>query len=222
MSERTTATRRLAEGRRGRDGVTAVIPVIPDLPELPDDRPGEAAGADPGPDELVVPVRAVPVRRPRRPVGYQVPVAEPEPVDDVPVAAPRPMWDEPPVVVAAAAPDGVPEASGGFPTAAVLAEPPQVPAGTAPVHRSLYLSALRVRHLNPGVVPRVLLVEGMLVVAVVLVLADLATPWLILVLPFVVAAVVKLHDLVEGAVEGARGRAAGPEGAAPTGGAEPR
>ena len=70
--------------------------------------------------------------------------------------------------------------------------------------RSLYLAALRVRHLRPGVFQRVLLVEGVFALAIVVVLADLASPWLIAVLPVVSAVLVKLHDLVEEGLARAR------------------
>ena len=50
--------------------------------------------------------------------------------------------------------------------------------------------------------------EGALAVAVLLVLADLASAWTLLVLPVAVAAVVKAHDALEGML--ARHRAADP------------
>jgi hypothetical protein len=79
--------------------------------------------------------------------------------------------------------------------------------------RSLYLAALRVHHVRPGILARVLLVEGVLAAAIILVLADLASPWLIAVLPVVVAALVKLHDLVEEGVERSRPTHNSPGGA---------
>ena len=52
--------------------------------------------------------------------------------------------------------------------------------------------------------------EGALAVAALLVLADLATAWTLPVLPLAVAAIVKAHDLLAGALQG--GRAAPPGG----------
>src|SRR5581483_5862175 len=64
---------------------------------------------------------------------------------------------------------------------------------------------------------RAVLVEGMIAVGVVLVLAGAATPWTIVVLPIVVAVLVKLNDVVVGGLQGtstrpkpASGSAAGP------------
>jgi len=49
---------------------------------------------------------------------------------------------------------------------------------------------------------RALLSEGAVAVAVVLVLADLASAWLLLALPLAVALVVKSHDVVAGQLRG--------------------
>jgi quinol-cytochrome oxidoreductase complex cytochrome b subunit len=54
------------------------------------------------------------------------------------------------------------------------------------------------RHIHPNGWQRALWGEGALGVAVLLVLADLATAWTLLVLPLAVAAVVKAHDLLAG------------------------
>lgn len=59
---------------------------------------------------------------------------------------------------------------------------------------------LRLRHLRPNGWQRVVLGDVPIAVAVLLVLADLASAWTLLVLPLVVAAVVKLHDLLAGAL----------------------
>jgi hypothetical protein len=64
--------------------------------------------------------------------------------------------------------------------------------------RPLYPRLLRLRHVHPNAWQRALLGEGALAVAVLLVLADLATAWTLLVLPVAVAVVVKAHDLLAG------------------------
>ena len=64
--------------------------------------------------------------------------------------------------------------------------------------RPLYPRVLGLRHLRLRAWHRAVLGEGSLVAAVLLVLADLATAWTLLVLPLAVAAVVKLHDVVAG------------------------
>jgi len=84
--------------------------------------------------------------------------------------------------------------------------------GRVPVYSRL----LRLRHLHLRGWQRIVLGEGALVAAVLLVLADLASAWTLLVLPVAVAAVVKLHDVVEGLLAGTRD-GAGPEtGPAPS------
>ena len=70
----------------------------------------------------------------------------------------------------------------------------------------LYPRLLRLRHVHPNGWQRAALGEGAIAVAAVLVLADLATAWTLLVLPIAVAVVVKAHDLVAGALA----RSAGP------------
>ena len=64
----------------------------------------------------------------------------------------------------------------------------------------LYPRLLRLRHVHPNGWQRAVLGEGALAVAGVLVLADLATAWTLLVLPVAVAAVVKTHDVLAGAL----------------------
>ncbi|MCU1693704.1 MAG: hypothetical protein JWM64_2795 [Frankiales bacterium] len=72
---------------------------------------------------------------------------------------------------------------------------------------ALYPRVLRLRHVHPNAWQRAALGEGAVAVAGVLVLADLATAWSLLVLPVAVAAVVKAHDVVAGVL--ARGGAPG-------------
>jgi hypothetical protein len=67
-----------------------------------------------------------------------------------------------------------------------------------PLKRPLYPRLLRLRHVHPNAWQRALLGEGAFAVAGLLVLADLATAWIILVLPLAVAVVVKANDLLAG------------------------
>lgn len=70
--------------------------------------------------------------------------------------------------------------------------------------RSLYARLLRLRHVHLAPWQRGLLAEGSVVLAVLLALAELASAWVLVVLPLTVTAVVKAHDLLAG--ELARGR----------------
>ena len=70
-----------------------------------------------------------------------------------------------------------------------------------PRKKPLYSRLLRLSHISPNIWQRALLGEGALAVGIVLVLADLATAWTILVLPLAVAAVVKAHDLLAGLLQ---------------------
>ena len=72
--------------------------------------------------------------------------------------------------------------------------------------RPLYVRLLHLQHVHPNAVQRALLGEGTLFVAVLITLADLASAWLLLVLPLTVAAVVKAHDLLAGQLRPAGGR----------------
>lgn len=62
----------------------------------------------------------------------------------------------------------------------------------------LYWRALRLQHLRPNGWQRAILVEGVLALAVILVLADVATAWTLLVLPLSSALLVKGHDVLAG------------------------
>ena len=71
----------------------------------------------------------------------------------------------------------------------------------APVHggrQPFYPRLLRLRWLRLRAWQRAVLGEGSLVLAVLLVLADLASAWALLVLPVLVAGLVKAHDAVAG------------------------
>jgi hypothetical protein len=72
---------------------------------------------------------------------------------------------------------------------------PTTPAGDAD-KPPLYWRLLRLQVVRPNGWQRVLLVEGVLLVSLVLVLADAASAWTLLVLPLVSALVVKMHDVV--------------------------
>lgn len=67
-----------------------------------------------------------------------------------------------------------------------------------PQKTPLYWRVLRLRHVHPNGWQRALLVEGVISVAVVLVLADVATAWTLLALPLASTLVVKAHDILAG------------------------
>ncbi len=64
----------------------------------------------------------------------------------------------------------------------------------APLHARL----LRLRHLRLRAWQRAGLLDGSVVLAVLLVLADLVSAWALLVLPLTVAVLVKVHDVAAG------------------------
>jgi hypothetical protein len=68
----------------------------------------------------------------------------------------------------------------------------------APAKRPLYPRLLHLQNIHPNAWQRAVLGEGAIAFAVLLVLADLATAWTLLVLPLAVAVVVKGHDLLAG------------------------
>ncbi|MET8093714.1 hypothetical protein [Micromonospora sp. NPDC005220] len=63
-------------------------------------------------------------------------------------------------------------------------------------YRPLYARLLNLRFVNPGGVLCFLFFEGAIALAVLLALAELVSWWAVLVLPAVVAAMVKLNDMV--------------------------
>ncbi len=65
-------------------------------------------------------------------------------------------------------------------------------------HRSLYLRLLGIEHLQPNGWQRALLGEGAVVVGILLTLADVASAWVIVVLPVAVALLVKANDMLAG------------------------
>lgn len=88
---------------------------------------------------------------------------------------------------------------------------------TDPGKRPLYPRLLRLRNVHPNGWQRAALGEGALAVAVVLVLADVASAWTLLVLPLGVAAVVKAHDVLAGLLRAPQDD----DGAAPVTGTAP-
>jgi hypothetical protein len=64
----------------------------------------------------------------------------------------------------------------------------------------LYARMLQLRHVHPGALLCFLLLEGTIAVAALLALAELASWWAVPVLPLTVAGMVKINDLVAGAV----------------------
>lgn len=81
--------------------------------------------------------------------------------------------------------------------------------------RPLYPRLLRLRHIRPNAWQRAALGEGALAVAALLVLADLASAWTLLVLPVTVALMVKAHDVLEGVLATERADASRPGPPAP-------
>lgn len=79
---------------------------------------------------------------------------------------------------------------------AAVAPPPEVAARSK--KKPLYPRLLRLRHVHPNAWQRAVLGEGAIALAVLLVLADVASAWTLLVLPVAVAVVVKAHDLLAG------------------------
>jgi hypothetical protein len=62
----------------------------------------------------------------------------------------------------------------------------------------LYPVLLQLKNIHPNAWQRAVLGEGMALVGALLALADVASAWSIIVLPVVVAVVVKAHDLLAG------------------------
>ena len=83
--------------------------------------------------------------------------------------------------------------------------------------RPLYPRLLRLRHIAPNAWQRALLGEGALGLAVLLVLADVATAWTLLVLPLAVAAVVEADDVAAGLLERRPAGGGNADGAGPRG-----
>ena len=75
---------------------------------------------------------------------------------------------------------------------------PAAAQATPPHKRPLYPRLLHLQHIHPNAWQRAVLGEGAVGLAGLLVLADLATAWTLVVLPVAVAAVVKGHDLLAG------------------------
>ena len=82
------------------------------------------------------------------------------------------------------------------------AEAPSLDRPPAPKRRPLYHRLLRLRHIAPTAWQRAAFADAPFALAVVLVLADVASAWTLLALPVAVAAVVKTHDLLAGALAG--------------------
>jgi hypothetical protein len=85
---------------------------------------------------------------------------------------------------------------GSAPAEVAAPPPPQRPRERQ--RRPFYPRLLRLRHIHPNGWQRAFLGEGVVVLAALLALADLATAWTLLVLPVAVAVVVKAHDVLAG------------------------
>ena len=75
------------------------------------------------------------------------------------------------------------------------------PPADQPHKTPLYWRLLRLRHVHPNGWQRAVLVEGVLTLAVILVLADIATAWTLLALPLASVIVVKGHDILAGLLQ---------------------
>ena len=72
------------------------------------------------------------------------------------------------------------------------------PAPTPPAKPPMYWRLLRLRHVRPNGWQRAVFVEGVLGLSLVLVLADVASAWTLVVLPLASALTVKAHDVIVG------------------------
>ena len=72
------------------------------------------------------------------------------------------------------------------------------PTGSSGAKPPLYWRLLRLRNIRPNGWQRAVFVEGVLALSLVLVLADVASAWTLLVLPLCSAAAVKAHDVLVG------------------------
>ncbi|MCH7232583.1 hypothetical protein L0U85_17235 [Glycomyces sp. L485] len=72
--------------------------------------------------------------------------------------------------------------------------------------RPWYARALRLRHVYLSHAWCVVFFEGTIALGVLMALTELVSWWVVLVLPLAVAAMVKLNDVIAGAVDRGRGR----------------
>jgi hypothetical protein len=79
-----------------------------------------------------------------------------------------------------------------------LAPPPHAHVVQPVTKPPLYWRLLRLRQIHPNGWQRASLVEGVIAISVILVLADVASAWTLLVLPVTTAVVVKAHDVLVG------------------------
>jgi hypothetical protein len=79
-----------------------------------------------------------------------------------------------------------------------------------PVRRPVYARVLRLRYLNPSGLWCFVFFEGMIALGVLLALTELVSWWAVLVLPAMVAVMVKVNDVMAGAWSGAGRRTAPP------------
>lgn len=71
--------------------------------------------------------------------------------------------------------------------------------------RPLYARLLRLRHLRLTQLTTFMLFEGSILIAIVLALAEIVSPWGVLAIPVAVAVMVKLNDIVAGVLNRPRG-----------------
>jgi hypothetical protein len=84
----------------------------------------------------------------------------------------------------------------------VLVGVPPLPA--APAAPPMYWRVLRLSAVRPNGWQRAILVEGVIAIAVILALADVASAWTVVVLPLVSMAIVMAHDYLAGLLDPGR------------------
>lgn len=109
-----------------------------------------------------------------------------------PATTPNP-WGAPPE---GSIPPGAPAQSPWTATPPPVVGVPPASAAGGTTKPPLYWRLLRLRQVQPNGWQRATLVEGVVGLSVVLVLADVASAWTLLILPLTSAAVVKAHDLL--------------------------
>jgi len=78
------------------------------------------------------------------------------------------------------------------------ADTPAPASAGKPAKPPLYWRLLRLHHVHPNGWQRAVFVEGVLGLSLILVLADVASAWTLLVLPLASALMVKAHDIIAG------------------------
>jgi hypothetical protein len=166
--------------------------VLPDaaLVDEAESEPGDAGETSPLVSQILV------VREPVAPEPGRIAVLDEFGTDVATVTRIVPLPDSP----AAPAVDA-PPLEEIYPVGYEYDEPGPEPEAEADRRAApLYWRLLRLRHTRPNGWLRALYFEGAVTLGVVLVLADVASVWTIVVLPLIVAVVVKANDVVAGSL----------------------